>query len=402
MSRNEMHHDLYPDKVLVRGAYRESQEKQVRMVSTGDEAPLYAVIKQPDDAGLEAHHPDLPMVSDKWDDDMSQRASWRTFSSSHKHLLWALAITIAVLLIVGAVVGGVLGSRHHHNNAPSASSSGNGSTPLTGPAYKAIRQDSQLAAVAFNDTSGTTQYRVYFQDSANLIKESSWNSTSQRWFVSNRNVTKAKPSTPIAAAAVGPGNMNASNTAGVYSLAAQEQYINLFFLDEKSRINELYTTSNDSRHWSSGTLTARNFVATQTSALTALWHADSTCTGCPNTLLLVYEDQNGHAQLVNGTQSGWSFYPLSMTLGPQSGLSLVMMRNSGFINPLRLYYQLQAGYLVSHDWESPEEIPYLNSKIRCNIVAPTHVNYEANQLPAQFPLIIILTLTAGKIVSPST
>ena len=364
MSRNETHHGLYSDKILVRGAHRESQEKQVRMVST----PLYSVIKKRDDAGLEAHHPDLPMVSDKWDDEMSRRASWQTFSSSRKHLLWVLAITIAVLLIVGAAVGGVLGSRHHHNNT---SPGGNGSTPLTGPAYKAIRQDSQLAAVAFNDTSGSTQYRVYFQDSADLIKESSWNSTSQRWFVSNSNITKAKPSTPIAAAAVGPGNMNVSNTAGVYSLAAQEQYINLYFLDENNRINELYTTSNDFRHWSSGTLTARNFVATQTSALTALWHADSTCTGCPNTLLLVYEDQNGQAQLVNGTQSGWSPYLLTMKLGPQSGLSLVMKRDSGFINPLLLYYQLEDCSLVSHDWVSPEEIPYLNSKIRCNIVAPT-------------------------------
>jgi hypothetical protein len=341
------------------------------VVSTEHEAPLYSVIKQRDDAGLEAHHPDLPMVSDKWDDEISPGAGRRTFSSLRKHLLWVLAITIAVLLIVGAVVGGVLGSRHHHNNVSPASPSRNGSTPLTGPTYKAIRQDSQLAAVAFNDTSGTTQYRVYFQDSTNLIKESSWNSTSQRWFVSNSNVTKAKPSTPIAAAAVGPGDMNASNTAGLYSLASQEQYINLFFLDEKSKVNELYTTSNDFRHWSSGTLTARNFVATQTSALTALWHADSTCTGCPNTLLLVYEDQNGQAQLVNGTQSGWSTYPLSMNLGPQSGLSLVMMRISGFINPLRLYYQLQDWYLASHDWESPEEIPSLDCKNRRNIVAPT-------------------------------
>lgn len=66
-----------------------------------------------------------------------------------------------------------------------------------------VANGSKLAAVAFNDTNNILQYRVYYQDSNNYIRESSWNASAKTWYVSNSMVTKAKPQSPIAASAIG-------------------------------------------------------------------------------------------------------------------------------------------------------------------------------------------------------
>ena len=394
MSGNN-HNPPYSDKILSHPTDFASPEK---------EAVLRSHVFRAEEVGLEPHHPDLPICVAGELDGVGHPAGQRKSRLSRKCLCWTLA-ALTVIAIVAAVVGGVLGTRRHgHSPPPPTSSTGpspaNSTSPSPSPVYTNIRNDTNLAAVAFNDSSSTMQYRVYFQDSDNFIKESSWNATNQKWYVSNTNITRAKAASPIAAATVGPGDMNSSSPAGIYQSATKLQYINIYFLDDTNTINELYTTSQDFNSWSPGTLTSQKYVAVETSALTALWHSASTCVGCSNSLLLAYQDQSSQARLINGTQDGWSSYALTMNPITQSGLSLVKMLDiNGWINSLRLYYQIEAGNMASHDWFSPAQIPYLESKW----CSPRDDLLAADQRLKQYRLANLMRLTAmaGKIAKQS-
>ena len=109
------------------------------------------------------------------------------------------ALTIAV--VVGLAVGIPLGLQNAHRRHESASdaSSSQASNPATG-----VNNGSSLAAIAFNDTLGILHHRVYYQDDAGEIKESSWNSSSKLWQVSNSAIGQAKMNTPLAAIVTGP------------------------------------------------------------------------------------------------------------------------------------------------------------------------------------------------------
>jgi hypothetical protein len=156
--------------------------------------------------------------------------------------------------------------------------------------------------------------------------------------------------------------MNDTSPAGFYTEASQMQYINLYFLDATNTVQEVFTTSEDFQNWSIGTLGAQKHVATGMSALTAVWHSHSACYGCPNTLLLVYQDAFLQAQLVNGTQSGWVSYPLIMNPVNGTGFSIVKFRDDPWMTSLRLYYQTSNENLCTHDWFSFAQYAVLGSK----------------------------------------
>ena len=111
--------------------------------------------------------------------------------------LAALTIAVVVGLAVGISVG--LPNAHHRHESASNASSSQASSPATG-----VNNGSSLAAIAFNDTLGILHHRVYYQDDAGKIKESSWNTSSNLWQVSNSAIGQAKLNTPLAAIVTGP------------------------------------------------------------------------------------------------------------------------------------------------------------------------------------------------------
>ena len=75
-----------------------------------------------------------------------------------------------------------------------------GTTNNTSPA---LSRRTGLASVAWNDTDGITQHRVYFQDGDGYIRESSWDPWTMSWLSTPEPIGRAKPDTPIAAAVAG-------------------------------------------------------------------------------------------------------------------------------------------------------------------------------------------------------
>ena len=112
-------------------------------------------------------------------------------------VLAALTIAVVVGLAVGITVG--LQNAHRKHDSASNASPSQASTSAIG-----INNGSSLAAIAFNDTLGFLHYRVYYQDDAGKIKESSWNNSSNLWQVSNSALGQAKMNTPLAAIVTGP------------------------------------------------------------------------------------------------------------------------------------------------------------------------------------------------------
>ena len=109
------------------------------------------------------------------------------------------ALTIAV--VIGLAVGLTVGLRNAHRKDESAS---NASSSQVSSTNSGITNGSSLAAIAFNDTLGVVHHRVYYQDDAGKIKESSWNASSNLWQVSNSAIGQAKLNTPLAAIVTGP------------------------------------------------------------------------------------------------------------------------------------------------------------------------------------------------------
>ena len=119
--------------------------------------------------------------------------------------LAALTIIVVVGLVVGTTVG--LQNAHRKHESVSNASSTQASNPATGVnngSSIGVSNSSSLAAIAFNDTLGVLHYRVYYQDDAGKIKESSWNTSSNLWQVSNSAIGQAKMNTPLAAIVTGP------------------------------------------------------------------------------------------------------------------------------------------------------------------------------------------------------
>lgn len=106
-----------------------------------------------------------------------------------KIIMTALVIALPVALVVGQ---GKTSSAH------ASASHVSPSNPT------AISNTSSLASVAWNDTNGIMQYRVYWQGEDNIIRESAWNGTASLWRVSNSAIGSAKPNTPLAAVVSSP------------------------------------------------------------------------------------------------------------------------------------------------------------------------------------------------------
>ncbi len=120
----------------------------------------------------------------------------------------------AILAIIALAVGIPLGLHSRKNgsssgSSPASSSSVAPSSPSTSalpppPTSVDLNNDSSgLASVAWNDSNGVAQYRVYFQDRQNAIKESAWNASAHIW-QETRSLGVAKAKSPLSAAVTGP------------------------------------------------------------------------------------------------------------------------------------------------------------------------------------------------------
>ncbi|KAK8084122.1 hypothetical protein PG996_002903 [Apiospora saccharicola] len=164
-----------------------------------------------DSSGLEATPPAGGVVNSDFDRAGSFGATdtpAATKANRSRRRLWIILGAIAfVVVVVGAAVGGVLGSRAARpprSNTPNGGQVGANSSNSTTP-LKTIRPGSRLAVTGWRDgSSGEWYIRLFYQGPDQLLRYSNVSSMETGW---NKNSTlldemeyKAKPNTSLAAA----------------------------------------------------------------------------------------------------------------------------------------------------------------------------------------------------------
>ena len=285
--------------------------------------------------------------------DSSGRSPWY-----RRWTVIALLVAILVIVIIAAVFGGVLASRKSKDGARSSNNGPefSGANSTNGAGSSRLRSDSAIAAISFTDNSNVIQYRLYYQDPSNIIRESSWNASGNKWYESNPSISPAKPSTPLAAAVLTPNDLASDTSAfGIAEARPSGPLTSIYFLDESNIIQELMTDDMGAT-WKNGSVTRQNIVSNKDSRLAAIYHSRPPCKSCPNSRILVYQDSTKQLQLLNGTvdsTDGQSSYSLNASAVESTGLGITMRWRQDWIPGLRIYYQTPDGHSCPLWWEEP-------------------------------------------------
>lgn len=123
----------------------------------------------------------------------------RTICGIPRKTFWILlGVKLLMMAVVIAVPVGLFVRRGKHTSAHANASNVPPSSPIM------ISNTSSLASIAWNDTNGIMQYRVYSQGEDNIIRESAWNATANLWQLSNSAIGIAEANAPLAAVISGP------------------------------------------------------------------------------------------------------------------------------------------------------------------------------------------------------
>lgn len=126
-----------------------------------------------------------------------------------------IIILVIVVVVVAAAVGAGVGASVKSNKNSNSSSPNDSKNPSSGQNPDAIlvttedsqdvprtglSGDSSLAVAEWQDPSGATHYRVYFQTPENSIMQTAWDSDTKTWRVSRVTIADdAKAGTAVAA-----------------------------------------------------------------------------------------------------------------------------------------------------------------------------------------------------------
>ncbi|EXJ82384.1 hypothetical protein A1O3_06197 [Capronia epimyces CBS 606.96] len=278
---------------------------------------------------------------------------------------WVVVVVGVVLLVIGAVIGGAIGGTRHHSSSstestsnPSGSGSAGSGTATTSSgsaatstaAKRGIKQGSELAALAWTVSDTRYQYRVYYQDEDNAIKESAYDSLTGSWQVGTvLDGSEVSPGTSIAAASPKESNSGSDSVS-----------IDLYYLDGSL---DLRVISSSSGVWSSTpSSSAQTFDKKDKNARLAAYLLE--CALCPNTSLVAYAS-NGSVVLYNHTApeawenggiylEGSESLSASASVANGSSVSFQPYSIRGYADQLNLYYQTGDGNLQLTSWFSWE------------------------------------------------
>lgn len=255
--------------------------------------------------------------------------------------LFFLILGIAILVIIGAIVGGVVGSRSKKGQSSDSSSSSQ--DPATGEENTTILSTSKLAASNWTDPQGVSHRSVFFQDPANAIIARQWESQNRTW--TTRNISALLSTSTRGPIAPIPGTSLAS--ASCDRRQASKYEVHLWFsetFNATDRISWVISNSptTDPDFWvyePSGLTTWNN------TQLAAAWQRCAR-DECPGTFTVAYQGPSGFIRFANS--SGWmnATDPVVRGNAVSAGASLALLpgsRNETLFDGLTLASQRRPG-----------------------------------------------------------
>lgn len=138
------------------------------------------------------------------DDEIPTRNPEQTILGFKRRNFFVSLLILMVVVVVAAAVGGGVGGAAIKRNKHEAVSISSPSNSTTSPTITAESYaNTGLAVMQWTNQSGTLHKRIYYQDNANKIRESTWDNNTDfntAWNI-NTISDSVKPGTPIAAVA---------------------------------------------------------------------------------------------------------------------------------------------------------------------------------------------------------
>ncbi|ORY58046.1 uncharacterized protein BCR38DRAFT_353481 [Pseudomassariella vexata] len=193
-----------------------------------------------------------------------------------------------------------------------------GSSSTSSTVSTGVLSDSKLAALNWTDYSGVDHTAVAYQHKSNAIMISTRNSLTGIW--TNVNVTESV--------------MNATKSTGLDVLpgtplayATNKGLWNLYYLTSDNAVAELYSTNPLTGQWLMGEFGARTGAqAVAGSRLGAVWQS---CQNCSNSLLVIWQKENGQVQLANYTNMAWELRDvIAESAPPGTGMAISAFTDS--------------------------------------------------------------------------
>ncbi|KAL8876889.1 MAG: hypothetical protein Q9198_004990 [Flavoplaca austrocitrina] len=285
-------------------------------------------------------------------------------------------IPLALLLLIGAIVAGVVGglsarrdssdTASPDSEAATSPSSPGSTSSASVPAQTSPKPlNSSLASVAWSEPGGLGHRRLYYQDDAGIVKESAWNSSGDEWYAANEDLGNAKKNSPIAAAVAGnitwpfvstPGRSGEHfNVIAGGDIECQARQLNLYYIHPDGHLIERYTMNG--QDWESGGLTNDDIVPAPDSDLTTIWSQTDqvSCNECgQQTVIVAYQDSTDQIRVVNVTGSSPRLTTLKADAVQGTGLAFQSVWHREGSPGLRIYYQKGALDLMTIDYEDSE------------------------------------------------
>ncbi|KAL8710413.1 MAG: hypothetical protein Q9220_005014 [cf. Caloplaca sp. 1 TL-2023] len=263
-----------------------------------------------------------------------------TICGLRRRTFWIIAAVAFVVIaaVIGGAIGGTLSKNNSHSSKPSTGNAPPDNSPPVLAADKLL-ENTALSTVAWNNTQGILQQRVYLQAIDNKIWELSWNASTKHWFASNEAVAQARSGSPLAAAVAYDG---------------PSPQINLYYLNTDGEL--ILTNTTDYTTWDNNPVMSSNGTNAKPandSSLTAIWYKSTQCVDCPYNAFIAYQDSvSGKFSLVNSSTTGRVEYTtIPGNPAPGSGSSLNFRWRSPALVTLRMNYQLNSGQIASTTWD---------------------------------------------------
>ncbi|MCJ1470234.1 hypothetical protein MMC07_008879 [Pseudocyphellaria aurata] len=272
-----------------------------------------------DKGGLEVA-PNDDFANDDFNEDFDRRkiaihgvSAQRLTARSRKILCGLAGLTI----ILGAILGGVLGTRHK-----------NSATVAVTPPQR------NIAAVSYT-TDSTNHTRVYFQNDVGQIMDATY---------SGNELTGSINGT-------GFYGKNGSVIAATVLYRDLSIEISIFYLDVNNLIHDI-SYSASTGIYTSGTLSAQGYTTMPNSSLSA---TDDWCSDCANSTMVAFQDEHGFVRIVNYTSGAWILRQSDQSLEPHMGTGLALVDSHPYGYPsihfINLYYQNKALNVAVTQWD---------------------------------------------------
>lgn len=261
---------------------------------------------------------------------------------------------IALLVIIGAVVGGVVGSRSTHASSTQSAAS---PTPSGARPSSKAQPKRNIAAASFVQ-GGINNTRVYYQnDAGNLIEAAGSPNLSSI----TPTVLPFSPKLGSALAAAVSHTENGfplvhyfypRNRNKFYTDMNSCQEISVYYTDSSYTIHDIIWTSATSS-WAAGTIAAEKYTTLSNGSITALYDQ---CPRCSNSTIVVFQDSNGYLQVANHTETGWTSPPTQLVIDATQGTGLALQAQIGLNVPdqINLYHQTSSLNLTLASYKNAE------------------------------------------------